>query len=330
MRALGAAVAVLLAACSSQPPAAQATPSPSPSPSPVALCRLPVYWVVNRPSPPGVDVHAAFISIPGGTVTDVGNLPEPPTQALAGAAYLPAANRWIRAFRPWVSPDGSKYAYGSASPSVSTIHVVDIATGTDRTVYSGSTFYVIVSYEADAIYLSHAINPRQGVFEKLYRLDPAGGTPTLVTGSNRHMDQWGWVLISDGSAWGNDSHVNGNDYTYTVLQLNLSTGQVTPWMTSAPNDLTWPLGIDSQHRLYVEGNQAGLWRLASAGYPERLDNPGPVSFPVIGAPGVMQADSNGEWFAASGAVWRYRETGAPTSFAAGSQDDVIYPAGPCT
>lgn len=198
MRAIGLAAALLLAACgepsaqSPSPPGHTASPSISPNvqattaPSAVSSCRLPVYWEVNRPSPPGIDLHAGFVSMPDGTISEVGVLPE--LANAFGATYEAASNKWLRVDRQLLSPDGTHYVYWAADPTHDEVHVVDVATGADRTIYNGPTLYIPIAFEQDVIYLVHAINPRQSVFEKLYRVDPAGGAPpTLVPGSDHHM-----------------------------------------------------------------------------------------------------------------------------------------------
>src|SRR5260370_10728530 len=212
MRAVGVIALIVLAACTE--PSAQ-TPSPSSRPSPTptaqAACRLPVWWPAN-PTATSVDIHAAFVSIPDGVITDVGVLPEPPTspQGLASvqtyaATYESASNRWVRVDRAFLSPEGTSFAYWTSTGSNdNSVHVVDVATSVDRTIYRGSTLFIVIGFEAKGIYLVHGIAPRQGAFANLYLLDPAGGIPRLVPGSARHMYQDGWGDLSGGARWGID------------------------------------------------------------------------------------------------------------------------------
>src|SRR5260370_22701110 len=79
MRRIGLAALILLAACSTSPgSSATATPTGriTSTPTPQATCRLPVWWPENATST-GVDIHAAFVSIPDGAVTDAGVVPQP-------------------------------------------------------------------------------------------------------------------------------------------------------------------------------------------------------------------------------------------------------------
>ncbi len=267
------------------------------------------------------------MSWPGGAVTDVGIVP--PYPLISGSAYDAGSHKWLPVSRELVSPDGTRYAYWKGSGSNSEVHVVDVATGADRTVYSGVLLYVIIAFESDGLYLVHAINPRQGAFEKLYRLDPASGTLMLVPGSDRHMYQYGWVLISDGAAWGIDVLIQGDAYSYSVLRLDLATNQVTHWLDGQPT-MFWPIGTDNMHRLYVAGNQQQLWRLGSPGQVDGLANPGLVTPSAgIGDPSGFVSDSEGVWIAGQGGVWLYSVTGGPKQFQVGPPDATVWLAGPC-
>jgi hypothetical protein len=247
-----------------------------------------------------------------------------------GTAYDSASHQWLVTDQRLISPDGTRYAYWTGhGPAEYEVRVVDIATGADRVVYNGSTLYIVIAFESDAIYLSHGINPRQGAFEKLYRLDPAGGTPALVPGSDRHMYQYGWVLVSDGAAWGIDYSVQGSAYTYSVVRLDLATTQVTLWLDGQPTTF-WPLGSDSKHRLYVGDDKQQLWRLGHPGQVDRLANPGPVSASEgVGGPSGFVSDSSGAWIAGQGSIWLYSDSDAPKQFAVGPLGEVVWPVGPC-
>jgi hypothetical protein len=273
-------------------------------------------------------MHTGFVSVPDGAVTEVGILPGLPIAN--GATYDAASNKWFGTDRQLLSPDETRYTYWAADPAHDEIHVVDTATGTDRTIYNGPTLYIPIAFTNDAIYVVHAINPRQGAYELLFRLDPAGGgTPQLVAGSDRHMYQYGWVLISDGAAWGIDYLVQGSARVYTVLRLDLVSGQVTRWLEGPPDDQFWPLGTDKSHRLYVDDHQQ-LWRLGLPDQVEQLPNPGPITLDDnVAGPTAMISDSLGAWFPGRGGVWLYSDSAPPKRFNAGEPTDDVFPAGPC-
>lgn len=320
----GVIVLLLLTAGCSQPASGADTASPpaTHAQAPVAsLCNLPVWWSV------GGDVHAGFVSVPDGGFTDAGLLPLLPETY--GGAYLSSSKSWLRASRDLVSPDGTQIVYWKAAPSNSEIHVFNVASGADRVVYSGTTLFMPIAFESDTIYLVHVINPRQGAFEKLYRLDLTGGPPQLVSGSDRHMYQYGWVLISDGAAWGIDYVAQGENYMFSVLRLDLATSQVTTWV-EGQNTMFWPQGVDTGHRLYAAGYYGPLWQIDSAGHHVELPTAQQMYFGnAIGGPSSFAANSRGVWFAGQGGVWLYKDGQEPSKFAVGP-DDTVWPAGPCT
>jgi hypothetical protein len=343
MRALGVIAALFVAACGQVPNSGGASPSPLPtatqavassSPSPTGAqavassCRLPVWWG------DGSGVHAGFVSVPGAAFTDAGILPDvSPTNGLdafRGATFDITRRKWLRASRPEVSPDGSHYAYWTADPTHGEIHVVDVATGSDHVAYSGPVPYILVGFESDAIYLAHIINARQGAFDRLYRLDPSGGTPQLVPGSDRHMYQWGWVLIADGAAWGIDNRASGNDYIYSVLRLDLANSQVTQWVEGPVGTMFWPQGVDGAHRLYAAPYSGPLWLIDAPGHAVALQSSAETYFGnAIGGPNSFVADRNGVWFSGQGSVWLYPEGQAPKQFTVGPPNEDVFPAGTC-
>jgi hypothetical protein len=327
-------VLLVVAACSQPQTAASPTPSlaASPSPQPVTACRVPVWWAVNT------DIHVGLVSYPDGAFSDQGVPPAPIaiSDALAsyqfyGATYTSQSHTWLRANPSVLSPDGHLYAYwDSQGVNTNSIHVLDLTTKNDRVIYNGSTLYFPIAFLADGIYMVHAIAPRQGAFEKLYRVSPSGGAIQLVPGSDRHMYQWGWMMIADGAAWGIDNRVEGNTYFYSILRLDLATSQVTTWFEGPADAMFWPDGVDGLHRLFVtDGKQ--LFRVSSPGQSVELPDPGPVAqLGGSGASPVLFADSRGVWFGGAGGVWLYPNAGAPVHFAAGPPDASVSPAGPCS
>ncbi len=272
--------------------------------------------------------------MPDGSFSDEGILPSvaQPNQlgGAYGGSYLAATRKWLRASRPAVAPDGSRYGYWTADSAHAEVHVIDAATGSDHIAYSGTVPFIIVGFESDAIYLAHVINARQGAFEHLYRLDPAGGTPQLVPGSDRHMGQYGWVLIADGAAWGIDHRVVDNNDVSSVLRLDLGTAQVTPWMEGPPGKVGWPLGVDNMHRLYAANYGAPLLRVDRPGQVVELSTQGQSYISTaIGGPSGFVADSRGVWISGQGGVWLYADGQEPRQFMVGSRSDIVYPAGAC-
>jgi len=337
MRALPVLALLTLAACSQPGGAVVTSPPPkaSPTASATAPCKLPLWWTVALSPGQGEEIHVGFVTIPGGAATDAGALP-PPVQTPNGlpslvfdAATYTTSGKWVRVARNVMSADEKRFVYWDTDQSGQVMHVVDLASGSDRVIYTGASLYVPIAFLSDAIYLSRAINLRQGSLENLYRLDPSGGLPQLVPGSDRHMYQWAWINVADGAAWGIDYKVEGTTYTYSLLRLDLQTSEVQTWLAETPEDLIWPLGVDGRHRLYA-ADQQHLWRVDSPGNAVSLPNPGPI-MPGSGT-GVetgFVADSRGAWFPGRGGVWLYADGQEPREFMAGSANSTTYPAGTC-
>jgi hypothetical protein len=335
MRSLGLVVLLMVAACSQPAPSAataKASPSATPAATPGAsVCQLPVWWSADQ------DIHAGFVSVPDGAFTDVGILPllRPTSNSLSslefyGAVYLRTSKSWLKVNRDLVSPDGTQIAFWESDTSTdySEIRVINVASHDERVIYRGTTMYIPIAFRPDGIYLVHAIRLRQGSFEKLYRLDPAGGTPQLVPGSDRHMYQYGWVLIADGAAWGIDYLAQGNDFKYSVIRLDLATATATSWIEGQPK-IVWPEGVDGEHRLYAAPYDGPLFRVDSPGHAVELVAPEGSQFAGgIGVPSPV-VDSMGVWFSGRASVWLYAVGHDAKKFEIAAKASV-WPAGPCT
>jgi hypothetical protein len=304
---------MLVAACT-QPSAQTSSPSsPTHSPSPVVECRLPIVW--NQAS----TTHHAFLGYPGGEVKTVDG---------AGDVFDAPYQRWVPGPRELVSLDGSRYTYwslSSAAPTNSQIHVVDVVSGVDRIVYDGATNYWPIAFPTDGIYALHAINLKQSSFEGLFRLDPAGGVPVRVPGSDL-APQARWTLIGGGSAWGFDLQPGSQQILYTVERLDLATGNITDWLHEPPNLQLSPIGLDAQGRSYISDFYE-LWRLNAPNVEERLLKPPPVSGRV--ALNIFVADAHGEWMGSWGGLWHYSDADGARRFTVSTDQDMVVPAGPC-
>jgi hypothetical protein len=322
MRLLALTAVVLVAACDTGQAVDQ---SPSPMrPSPAAIaCKMPVYWADTATN----STLAAFVTLPSGTVSMAGTI-RPVRQFLFGATYDTASRGWLPLTESYLSPDHKRYAYEViGTTSGSQVHIVDIASGVDRVAYDGPTTLTVIAFESDGVYLRQAVNPKQGVYKELFRLDPAGGPPTLVRGSNRHMYQTGWTVVGAGAAWGLDFRVKGSSYTYLVERLDLASGAVAEWLASPPDHQFAPMGVDAKNRLYVTDGYE-VWRLSSPGQVEHLLNP-PKTAGAWTFGGVMRSDSHGTWFEALGGVWFHSDAQGSRQFVVGVPEQQIFPAGAC-
>ncbi len=310
-----AAAALMLGATCTQPSAQSPSPSISThSPSPVAECRLPVAW--NH----GSTSHRAFVSYPSGDIAE--------TAVTNGDVYDAQYQRWVPGPRELISPDGSRYTYWSLSsttPTNTQVHVVDTISGVDRTAYDGATNYWPIAFAADGIYAMHAINLKQNSLEGLFRLDPAGGTPVQVRGSDL-LPQARWTIVSGGSAWGFDLQSGTQQILFRVWQLDLGTGTITDWLHEPPNLQLSPIGLDAQGRLYISDFYE-LWRLDAPNVEERLLKPPLVSGRV--SLDIFVADAHGEWMGSWGGLWHYSDADGARRFTVSTDQDMVVPAGPC-
>jgi hypothetical protein len=115
-----------------------------------------------------------------GTGSDVSGL------AGASASYDVNQHRWVPVPLQFVSPDGTAYAYAVTAPGAAHgVHIVNVATGTDRIVASTVTIrddqanYLVVGYLQDGVYMGRfgQGGPRIG----LWRLDPGSGATLKVS-----------------------------------------------------------------------------------------------------------------------------------------------------
>jgi len=326
------AAIVALAACSSPSPVAStspsataqaspsATPAPSatavPSASPVATvdvaytgpslnCRLPVSWPVK--SGQTYTHTAGFISLPTGTLT------VDPAAPPGSVFYDRALSKWLPVYRSAVSPDGKRYAYGEGNAFLGTagkLHVVDVATGADRVIYSGDRVYAVVDFAADGLYLTAAAP--EGRPRGLWWQDPTGGAATLISTSIASP------AIGGGSGWGADFNTadpspgpGGIEGPMNrLLRFDLRTGASSPWFYKPGSNL-YVMGFDPVgHPLvstYFVTDASGsgtteIWLVVSPTAAVAIFSGTGVAIPTR----LAAVDGHGEWFdggSQGGTVW---------------------------
>jgi hypothetical protein len=298
---------------SSPSPSMSPLPSPTPllsSPTPVPLpsaaglnvnCRLPVRWTVG--DPPNTIYHAGFLQFPSEKLAE-----DPSASAGFGFIFYDRAfAKWLPTLRDYVSPDGGHYAYTEGNPLIENtfgkLHVVDVATGADRIIYTTNTPLGVVLYAADGIYFTH--DSGDGFRNGLWLESPAGGQPRLV--STRIFQP----SVSSGAAWGmyfNPADTNpgpsGIMGPYnTILRFDLDTGASTTWWYKPGADLGVVDG-DYSGNLFVavrmNDRPDALWVLSSSGAAT-------VVYVGPSAPSYLAAvDTNGVWFdGGSTTIWLY-------------------------
>jgi hypothetical protein len=277
----------------------------------VRSCQVPVVW--NH----GSESHRAFVTYPGGHLDEVGQT--------SGDVYDAQYQRWVQGPQELISPDGSRYTYWSyLTNPIGAIHVVEVVSGADRIIYDGATNYWPIAFASDGIYVLHAINIKQNAFEGLFRLDPAGGTPVPVRGSEL-LPRATWTLIGGGSAWGWDLQPGTQQFVFRIHQLDLATGTITDWLNE-PTGHGPPIGLDAQGRLYLSDFYE-LWRLDAPNVEKQLLKPTLVSGRV--SLNVFVADATGEWMGSWGGLWHYSDAGGAQRLSVAGDQDMATPAGPC-
>ena len=205
-------------------PAVSGSRAASQSPAPVvAICRLPVvsWYQVGPPGSvhlPSFGVQAHYVSYADGGVSVVPtdeftnvedgfgwrSAAEPALRGTGPVGYYDAAlKRFLPVPRAQVSPDGRRYAYMDYTQgglfAFGQLHVVDVASGRDRTLNMPAAEYQIYDFSADGIYFSYG---PYALSAGLWLLDPD-------TGVAHQVFKDGYVLaVDNGVAW---FAVNQND-----------------------------------------------------------------------------------------------------------------------
>lgn len=322
-------VVLLTAACASQPaPAALVTPTTEHSGSPassdrsanpsspsnaIALaCRLPITWDVNTTQ--GFVRKAGFLMFPEQVVLEDQSAPS------SGAFYDRAFGRWLPVYREAVSYDGTRYAYATGNAFQGTngsLHVVDLRTGADTTIFSGNFVYRVIEFAPEGIYLT--AQAPEGRSRGLWLQNPSGGAVRLI--SSTVIDPW----FSGGAAWAEDFDTTDPSPApgglegpmNRLVRIDLQTGATTPWFSWFGADVYLD-GVDYQGNPFVGvGRSQGpnatdeleeLWLITSPGAGRRLFvGPASQSWPIR----LAAIDSHGVWFnggsyqTSPGTIWLY-------------------------
>ena len=172
----------------------------------------------------------------------------PPTPSTSPPSYDLAHDRWLPAPRAAVSPDGNRYAYADyphdagVDPTVTWIHVVDVATAKDQVVAKFATYHAIVYFSAAGIYMLRGPYRRANLYigtadiavpDGLVLMDPTtGGSRTIIAGSRR------WSFFSPTSAWAAEFQspdnspaplLGGVQTANRIIRLDLATGTASVW-----------------------------------------------------------------------------------------------------
>jgi hypothetical protein len=213
------------------------------------------------------------------------------------AFYDLAKKRWVPVGPAQSSPDGAFYAYGTLNPSNPgapyLIHVLDVATATDRTFtvqprpeFGNAIGPYVTDFDGSAVYFSsvQSMGPPSGAF----KLDIRSGAVQQVSKIG------GEAFTSGGYAWANRIDPRDPDGPQTgrsgprsnsVVRVDLLTGEETVWY-------------------FAGGQMVYMYGLDRAGKPLVAIAPGPdfsrTALRLVGSPqddgSLIYDGAGGLWF----------------------------------
>jgi hypothetical protein len=245
-------------------------------------------------------------TIPGFLDLRTGHFVSDRSAGKGAISYSWPARSWLPALYEDVALDGLHYAYvegitdspGSGSPpkSEGNIHVVNVATGSDRIVLRGATLaqvghpirgvWGIVSYSAEGIYVEKQAFASEGLWG-LWLINPDTAAVRQIL-----PESVGDFSLGGGAAWIGSGGYNNT----TISRIDLATGAQTEWFRK-PNRFVWYLGSDSSGRPLMMWQQEHLasseiWVLTGP-FQGSLLYSGPQStMPFL----PVATDSHGVWF----------------------------------
>ncbi len=283
-------------------PGCAATRALAPAATPVDFsCQLPV-------SSPDTNFRG-IIQFPGASFT--------PATA-QGTSYDAIHQKWLPVLRQMVSPDRSSYVYGDTTKSRhSSIHVVDISSGSDRILWSEDAVLHVLGWSDHGITFVRdwaAAVPTASAFQgpELWILDPATSHPRLVV---RQPPPGGglplfkaWTGLAAGAVWSKTVEDPPAPSGDVLVRVALSDGSVTTWVSGHKNLYLTVLGFEGSGHLYlaVDGPRSqdvGVWLLIAPDRLTRLQADGYKAPSGLPAQAGL-ADSHGVWLAgADGSIW---------------------------
>ena len=258
-------------------------------------CRLPLFA--------GQSGSGGFVVFPGGTfIADPSSavaLPTPPAgepspippsagQGMGGPqpslSYDAQFKKWVPVPLNYLSPDGSRYAFLSAS----SIYVEDVASGTLSEIGKGQA-WTIVGVEAAGVYAMK--QSLSGLW-----LVPFSGDPTQVTSAGF------WQAVSATAAYGTPTSAVPQGAENQVLRVDLASGAVATWFARSGTQ-SQVVGIDTTGAVILYVNYGApsyateIWVVGAAGKGVPIGgNSNTYQGINLSLPPV--SDANGIWFGA--------------------------------
>jgi hypothetical protein len=240
------------------------------------------------------------------------------------ATYDRAAARWVPAWNSEMSPDGSRYAYVDYSvPQNGQLHVVNVATGADRTLSIPTGRWGVVGFTAEGIYLHQSYD---GIGAGLTLVNPdRGAVRTVFTDSI--VD-----AVSGQVAWVVDRNPNDTlpappgqgPAANEVQSRDLGTSKTTTWIYRAGSNLA--VAAAANGSIFVHGYDLVSDFVLVATAPGQAQQ---VTVPETGNPiplsSGLVADVNGWWIGSLDGVYLW----TPHTGAILVSEVTAAPAGPC-
>jgi hypothetical protein len=333
MKRLILLVAVLVAGCTttaapqagaspseSVPPASSATPRLDRSP-----CRIPIASV-------GFTVQAGFVSYPDGSFTpDSGaKAPAPAEPGVPdggfGMTYDRQFAKWLPVPPNWVAPDERRYAYGTlysmnnVYPTNLSLHVVDVAKGSVKSVAPGD--WLVVAFDVKGVYVMRQSSTQAASGLSLINPD---------TGAIRHITDAGfWTYVSGDAAWGTVGFILGaqaQPQLDHLIKLDLASGRMLSGTTAAGGNGAWftragttigALGGDNRSDVIVQATNElvlELWLVgAQTGIATKIYSGSSQGLNSL-VSGNAYGDGHGVWLGTQAGLYLYPYGGAITKIA---------------
>jgi hypothetical protein len=215
-------------------------------------------------------------------------------------AYDFALGSWLPVRGAQVRSDGLSYAYAEpfkaqASDSLNDatrVHVVSLADGSDRVIYSGAP-RAVVAYESGGVYVT-AVGYYSGEGGSgLWRLDEATGVSTQLPNVQK-----GWIeAVDKGIAWTDGATIMPR----TLTRLDLSSGSQQTWANVGEEGWIWFAGLDTQGSPLVN-----LIPIPATGPGVLFVYTTPTGRTPIASVGLHQVgvtDSHGTWLAGDDGIY---------------------------
>ena len=202
-------------------------------------CGIPI-----APAGLGLIGPAGFVSYPDGAF-----VPDSTANALSPAApgvpdggfgltFDRRYTKWLPVPPNWVSPDERRYAYGTlysmnnVYPTNLSLHVVDVGTGSVKSVAPGD--WLVVAFNVEGVYVMHQASNQAASGLSLINPD---------TGSVRQITSTGfWTVVNGGNAWGTLGFIPGavaQPQLDQLMKLDLATGQILAGTASTAANGAW-------------------------------------------------------------------------------------------